>query len=90
MAAKKSPKKKRGPVVKKSVYYRGLTERLGKAADGFNFRQISDMTGGHPENVRRYMGNGRAPVHFISEVARAFQVSPKWLLLGDGPMRARG
>ena len=52
------------------------------------YRHIGELTGTHPETVRRYL-QGQAPsAEFLIGVCRAFGVSANWLLNGHGPMRA--
>lgn len=70
-------------------YHVALCERMNEATKGFNIRQVADATGCHPENVRRHLLNGRPPAMFVARLAEEFDVSPSWLLLGQGQMRAK-
>lgn len=72
-----------------SKYHVSLCERLNQATEGFNIRQVAEMTQSHPENVRRHLLNGRPPAMFVARVSEEFGVSPGWLLLGEGTMRAK-
>lgn len=64
----------------------GLHERLEAAVDGRSYRQLSDLTGIHPETVRRYM-QGQAPsAEFLAGLCSSLGLSAEWLLLGHGPM----
>ncbi len=64
----------------------GLHERLEAAVDGRSYRQLSDITGIHPETVRRYM-QGQAPsAEFLAGLCSSLGLSAEWLLLGHGPM----
>jgi transcriptional regulator with XRE-family HTH domain len=63
-----------------------LHTRLIAAVDGRSYREIGDLTGVHPETVRRYM-QGQAPsVDFLTNLCRALGLSGTWLLTGDGVM----
>jgi transcriptional regulator with XRE-family HTH domain len=63
-----------------------LHTRLISAVDGRSYREIGDLTGVHPETVRRYM-QGQAPsVDFLTNLCRALGLSGSWLLTGDGVM----
>jgi transcriptional regulator with XRE-family HTH domain len=65
-----------------------LHTRLNKAAAGRSYRHISDLTGIHPETVRRYM-QGQAPsAEFLSRFCETLELNADWLLLGRGSMRA--
>lgn len=65
-----------------------LHERMHKVAAGRSYKQLSDLTGTHPETVRRYM-QGQAPsTDFLSQLCIALELNADWLLLGRGPMLA--
>ncbi len=62
-----------------------LQQRLRAVAGHRSYREIGEMTGTHPETVRRYM-LGQAPsVEFLSAFSAALQVNGEWLLTGRGP-----
>lgn len=54
---------------------------------GLRFVDISQITGVHPETVRRYLTRTSPSIEFVVTVARHFGVSLDWLLLGTGPSR---
>ncbi len=62
----------------------GLCSRLGEVFDGLKYRQIADITGFHPETVRRYMTDGKCSTAFVSRVAELMDVNGDWLLTGRG------
>ena len=67
------------------VMQEGLHERLSSAVENRSYRQIGDLTGTHPETVRRYM-QGQAPsAEFLAGVCGSMGISAEWLLLGKGP-----
>ena len=64
-----------------------LHDRLREVAGDRTYRAVGDLTGHHPETVRRYM-QGQAPsVEFLAAVCAALGVSADWLLTGRGPAR---
>lgn len=66
----------------------GLHERLREAGGSKSYRHIGELTGTHPETVRRYM-QGQAPaVEFVAAFAHAMGLNIDWLLTGRGPMKA--
>ena len=65
-----------------------LHERLALAAGKRTYRALGDLTGIHPETVRRYM-QGQAPsIEFVSRLCAALKLNPEWVLLGKGPQNA--
>lgn len=50
---------------------------------------LSELTGTHPETVRRYMTGSTPSVDFVVSLCTALDVSPDWLLFGSGPMDRR-
>ncbi len=63
-----------------------LHQRLAEAAGARTYRRLGELTGTHPETVRRYM-QGQAPsAEFLSGVCRALGLNGSWLLTGQGPM----
>mgnify|MGYP001434154512 CR=1 FL=1 len=66
----------------------GLHDRLREAGGSKSYRHIGELTGTHPETVRRYM-QGQAPaVEFVAAFAHAMGLNIDWLLTGRGPMKA--
>jgi hypothetical protein len=61
--------------------------RLGQVLQGLRYVDISQMTGVHPETVRRYLTKTSPSIEFVSAVAQHQGVSLDWLLLGRGPQR---
>lgn len=51
------------------------------------YRRIGDLTGTHPETVRRYMQGQSPSVEFVAALAGALSLSAEWLLTGRGPMK---
>lgn len=67
--------------------YDTLHDRLTRAAGERTYKQIGELTGTHPETVRRYM-QGHAPsCEFLAAFASALGLSGSWLLTGMEPMR---
>lgn len=65
----------------------GLHQRLRAAAGDRTYRAIGELTGAHPENVRRYMTVQSPSAEFLASFCRALDISADWLFTGDGPMR---
>jgi len=57
------------------------------ALAGQSCRAIGLRTNTHPETVRRYLSVGHPSVEFVCGIARAYEVSCDWLMLGIGPMK---
>ncbi len=65
-----------------------MHERLLAAVGDRTYRLIGEMTGTHPETVRRYL-QGQAPsVEFVASLSSALGISADWLLTGRGPMKS--
>lgn len=65
-----------------------LHERMTLVAGSRTYRALGDLTGIHPETVRRYM-QGQAPsIEFVSRLCGAMKLNPEWMLLGKGPQKA--
>lgn len=65
----------------------GLHDRLIAAAEGKTYRALSELTGHHPETIRRYM-QGQAPaVEFVALFCAKLRINAHWLLTGEGAMR---
>ena len=65
-----------------------LHERLLAAAGDRTYRRMGDLTGTHPETVRRYLQGQSPSVEFISAICSALEINGQWLLTGEGPMKA--
>lgn len=52
-----------------------------------SYRVIGQMTGQHPETVRRYMQGSSPSVEFLSQFCAEFGVNANWLLTGRGVKR---
>ncbi|MBL8874404.1 MAG: helix-turn-helix transcriptional regulator [Phycisphaerae bacterium] len=61
-----------------------IRSRLRSALSGHSCREISRRTGAHPETVRRYLSDGHPSVEFVGAIAREYDISCDWLLLGRG------
>lgn len=66
------------------AWERSLLARLQEASEGYSYREVADLTGIHPETVRRYLTKGRPPAYFVAAFCSAMQVSPAWLVFGTG------
>ncbi len=64
-----------------------LHERLLAATGDRTYRRVGEITGTHPETVRRYLQGQSPSVEFISAICSALEVNGQWLLTGEGPMR---
>lgn len=53
---------------------------------GLSARDLADKTGASLSAVYNYTRDREPPAAFIAEVCRKFDVSPRWLLLGEGTM----
>lgn len=62
-----------------------LQQRLRAVAGHRSYREIGELTGTHPETVRRYMLGHTPSVEFLSAFSAALQVNGEWLLTGRGP-----
>src|SRR5262245_23213530 len=51
-----------------------LTLRLLKASEGYSWMDIAELTGDHPENVRRHMNNGRVSARFLALFCQALEL----------------
>lgn len=65
-----------------------LHERLLAATGDRTYRKVGEMTGTHPETVRRYLQGQSPSVEFVTALCSALSISGEWLLTGEGPMRA--
>jgi transcriptional regulator with XRE-family HTH domain len=65
---------------------RQLATRLNAATEPYSYREMAVRTGCHPESIRRWLRGegGDLPAHFLVAACRAFQISPHWLLTGEG------
>ncbi|MDX2131302.1 MAG: helix-turn-helix transcriptional regulator [Planctomycetota bacterium] len=62
-----------------------LHQRLRAVTGHRSYREIAELTGTHPETVRRYMLGQSPSIEFISALSSALQVNGEWLLTGRGP-----
>lgn len=65
----------------------GFHDRLKAAAGNRTYRKLGELTGTHPETVRRYVQGQSPSVEFVSALCTALGISGEWLLTGNGPMR---
>lgn len=71
-----------------SVAVSPFHERLVAAAGSITYRALGELTGVHPENVRRYM-QGQAPsAEFLASFCQQLGINGEWMLTGKGPMKA--
>jgi hypothetical protein len=64
-----------------------LHQRIVAVAGDRTFRHLGELTGIHPETVRRYM-TGQAPsTEFLTGLCRGLGINGDWMLTGRGPMR---
>lgn len=66
-----------------------IRSRLKTALASQSCRSIGLRTNTHPETVRRYLSIGHPSVEFLCGVARAYDISCDWLLLGIGSIKSR-
>lgn len=64
-----------------------LRQRLQTAAGHLSNKALADLTEHHPETVRRYMNGQRPSVTFVVRLCRELDISPHWLLTGEGAMK---
>lgn len=64
-----------------------LHDRLRTAIGKQTYKRVGDLTGTHPETVRRYLQGQSPSVEFLTSLCRATGINPTWLLAGQGPMR---
>lgn len=67
----------------------GLPARLLLVCADMTFQHISDLTGIHAENVRRYVNGGTPSVEFVAAISLVTGTSLEWLILGVG-VREKG
>lgn len=65
----------------------GLHERMREATGDRTLRAIGELTGHHPENVRRWMGGHAPSVEFLAALCDGLGLNGHWLLTGEGPSR---
>lgn len=65
-----------------------LHERILAAVGDRTYRRVGELTGTHPETVRRYLQGQSPSVDFVMALCGALSISGQWLLTGEGPMRA--
>lgn len=75
------------PAKTHAVEKEALRQRLERCAGHLTFRAIAELTGHHPETVRRYMRGQRPSVPFVVRLCRQLDISPHWLLTGEGEMK---
>lgn len=68
----------------------GLRHRLRVASGVCSLREIGARTGANWETVRRYLKEGKVSGRFLAAFCRAYNVTPDWLLFGEGSMRKSG
>ncbi|MEL6311998.1 MAG: hypothetical protein AAFQ17_06500 [Pseudomonadota bacterium] len=57
-----------------------LVERYG------SFRGVAEAIDLHPETVRRYLRSNRPGTEMLVRLAKQGELSPVWLMLGEGPI----
>jgi len=63
-------------------------DRLRQVRGKLTQEEISNQLDIHSITYGRYERGERSPgVEFVEKVCRAFNISPTWLILGEGPMR---
>lgn len=65
-------------------YRNELRSRLHTLRDRFQQVEIARRTGLPAANVHRYMKSGKIPAEFVCALTDAFDLSPEWLLKGEG------
>jgi transcriptional regulator with XRE-family HTH domain len=65
-----------------------LHQRISEAVGERTYRAVADLTGTHPETVRRYLQGQSPSVEFLEALCSKLALSGEWLLTGRGPMYA--
>ncbi len=65
-----------------------LHDRLSSVAGARTYRALGELTGTHPETVRRYMQGQSPAVDFLAALCHSMAINADWLLTGRGPMFA--
>jgi len=64
-----------------------LTDRLRLVVGQRSNRRVAELTGTHPETVRRYLQGQSPSVEFIARLGGVLGINADWILTGVGPMR---
>jgi transcriptional regulator with XRE-family HTH domain len=67
--------------------YSPLHERMKAIAGTRTFRHLSELTGTHPETVRRYMSGQPPSSEYLAALCHALNINGDWMLTGRGPMK---
>ena len=67
-----------------AVYSAELIARVQHACRGYKAGELAEKMGLHPETVRRYLRGQKPAPEFLAGICRVLEVSPAWLLLGEG------
>ena len=66
----------------RALWEKHLLGRMKQSAGHLTFREIGDLTGVHPETVRRYMTHGRPTAFFVASVCKVLGLPLDWLMFG--------
>jgi hypothetical protein len=65
-----------------------FAQRLHLACNGLSHREVGDLVGLPGETIRRYRkGITAVPLFVAAELCQKLDLSPTWLMLGEGPHR---
>ena len=62
---------------------------MAAAAGWLSYREVADLTGMHPESVRRYLNRDMPSPEFIAAFCAGLEISADWLVHGRPPKRSR-
>lgn len=66
------------------AYTAALVSRVQLACRGYKAGELAERMNLHPETVRRYLRGQKPAPEFLAGICRELDVSPAWLLLGEG------
>lgn len=65
--------------------------RLKELRGKLSREEFAGKLGIHPQTLYRYEKDGRSiDAELIGKIVKAFNISSKWLIFGDGPMKETG
>lgn len=66
----------------------GISARLRESVGALPIARVAELTGFHPEAVRRYLSGARPPLWFVRTFCGVMNVNAHWLLCGEGEARS--
>lgn len=64
-----------------------MHDRILAAVGNRTYRHVGELTGTHPETVRRYLQGQSPSAEFIAALSTALNINADWILTGRGPMK---